>query len=468
MDYLRTKREDKETFEFLIWILGIATVCAFAGELELFSNFKAKGLFIKIIAFLTTEIPSWIWSVISTAVTVTFLVMLKNGLPGKIKSVSSITISIIAIECIRCWFDVLADLEPKYEYIQTIVTFIELLMLIILGYLLRKNYQGKIKTLGTIFIVFSAITIFLFLILAGLISSDYEDDDYYYYDKADKAWQTILSIIFIAVFSFLEIFPWWYESKLLIEGTKYLDYDEDAEETVNDTPSESLADVSRSNNQISNETVVKSHELTYNVTDNKISSPIDNLKGTKGLRKKSLIGIAVVCVVICLIIGFVIGIMCGSEVSEDTENGTPIDKEIIMGDFDGDGEYENIWIEGKLDSDGMAVTPFVLKSDNPKFDGLSWDAPYGVMLYNLGKLDNSDKDFIGAIPEAMSNWESYHVYRFNGKWKEMIEPFSVYMESDLNGRVEQSRIPGYVRIYENDMSSDDPTSVTSREVRLNK
>lgn len=154
--------------------------------------------------------------------------------------------------------------------------------------------------------------------------------------------------------------------------------------------------------------------------------------------------------------------------SEESENGTPIDKEIILGDFDGDGEYENIWIEGKLGSDGMVVTPFVLKSDNSKFDGLSWDAPYGVVLYNLGRLDNSEKDFIGAIPESMSNWESYHVYRFNGKWKEVIEPFSIYMESDLNGRVEKSRIPGYLRIYENDMSSYDPTSVTSREVRLYK
>lgn len=447
MNYLRTKRDDKETFEILVWILGIASVCAFAAELDLFSNIRAKGLLINIIAFLTTEVPSWIWNATSTAVTVAFLVMLRNGLPEKGKPVAMIVSTAILLECSGCISDILSGLFPEYQYIQTItliLVLMESLVFIILGYKLRKNYQGKIKTLGTIFIVISIISILLFLILSGLGSAGTKEDESYYhnnYDDADKLWQVIVSLFLIVVASFLQIFPWWYESKLLIEGTKYLGDEDD---------------------------IIEREESKQEPTKAALSSPIENKKNQGRKYNTPFVWVGIGTIVILLILGIIAWNIGDDESSEKATISIPSDREVISGDFDGDGEIDHLWIDGEFDDEDFATTQLTLCSDNPNLDELNWNAPCGVMLFNLGKLDDSDKDFLGCIPFAMSDWAQYEVYKLNKEsWEEAIEPFSVYLENELAGRVTKSKIPGFVTIYENDPSSDNMFSPSRREVRLN-
>lgn len=156
----------------------------------------------------------------------------------------------------------------------------------------------------------------------------------------------------------------------------------------------------------------------------------------------------------------------------ETEGGlseeVAIDKKEVSGDFDGDGKVDHVWINGEFDDEDIATTPLTLGSDNPKLDGLSWNVPCGVLLFNLGKMDDSKKDFLGVIPFAMSDWASYEVYRFkDGSWKKVIAPFNVYLESDLSNRVTRSKIPGYVTVYENNPASDDIFTLSRSEVRLN-
>lgn len=134
-----------------------------------------------------------------------------------------------------------------------------------------------------------------------------------------------------------------------------------------------------------------------------------------------------------------------------------IPKNAISGDFDGDGIVDHLWIDGKFDSDGRSVGKIRLKSDNPKLEGLTWEAGYGAFIENLGLLDDSGADFLGVVPEYDSNWEKFYTYRFrNGKWKEAVRPFTIW-EGDENYRrviPPRSGRKGYVGIIYNNMDVD--------------
>lgn len=103
-----------------------------------------------------------------------------------------------------------------------------------------------------------------------------------------------------------------------------------------------------------------------------------------------------------------------------------IPSDAIRGDFDGDGTIDHVWIEGKYDDEGYTIGKMRLRSENKNLDGLTWEAPRGVFLANVGDLNNSNRDFLGAIPLYDSNWTIYEVYGWkDGKWKSVLEPFSI-------------------------------------------
>lgn len=143
----------------------------------------------------------------------------------------------------------------------------------------------------------------------------------------------------------------------------------------------------------------------------------------------------------------------------------------VRGDFDGDGQIDNVWIDPKYDDDGYVVDRHIkLRSDNPALEGLSWDnAPRGVVLLNLGDLNNSNRDFLGAVPCFDSTWRMFETYGFkNGKWKSVLPQFSVWTGNDDYNRVWKSSRRGYVVISTNDMAdSDGGFENTTQEVKLN-
>lgn len=146
-----------------------------------------------------------------------------------------------------------------------------------------------------------------------------------------------------------------------------------------------------------------------------------------------------------------------------------IPEDAVRGDFDGDGEIDHLWISAKYDSEGYAITKLTLESDNPALAGYSWNKGLmGVMLVNLGDLNHSHRDFLGAIPHAISTWCNYETLGFkDGYWKNVLPVFTVHLDLDDEKRVFPSTRRGFVTIKENIMGSDDPFTPSYTEMRLN-
>lgn len=133
-----------------------------------------------------------------------------------------------------------------------------------------------------------------------------------------------------------------------------------------------------------------------------------------------------------------------------------VPKDAISGDFDGDGDFDFLWVTANMDSDGYATTPFRLRCNNPELGGLEWNSTRGVVLKNLGSLDGSGRDYLGVMPYSDSSWGMYYVYVFRqGQWVKAIEPFSVWSGSEsTQPRVKRASRGGYVTIRYNDMGDD--------------
>lgn len=153
-----------------------------------------------------------------------------------------------------------------------------------------------------------------------------------------------------------------------------------------------------------------------------------------------------------------------------TKKRARIPSDAIRGDFDGDGKIDRVWIEGKYDSEGYALGPMRLRSDNEALNNLAWDdATRGVTLVNLGDLNGTNRDFLGAIPLYDSTWTVFRTYAFKeGKWKSVVPEFVIWMGNEDINRVWKSSRKGYVVISTNDMAdTDNCFDNTTREVRLN-
>lgn len=136
-----------------------------------------------------------------------------------------------------------------------------------------------------------------------------------------------------------------------------------------------------------------------------------------------------------------------------------IPKDALAGDFNGDGNIEYLWIKADYDDEGYAVTPLRLVSDAGFIPELEWSkGGMGVMLDNLGSLDGSGRDFLGAIPYSLSNWCVYEVYYLkDGQWREAVDPFTIFTgDDDVTKRVNRVKgKPGYVNIIYNMMDGED-------------
>lgn len=158
------------------------------------------------------------------------------------------------------------------------------------------------------------------------------------------------------------------------------------------------------------------------------------------------------------------------EITDKNVSMRKVPKDAIRGDFDGDGQIDHVWISAKYDEYDFATTPLTLKSDNPKLEGLKWRSGFkGVILVNLGDLNNSHRDFLGAIPHGDSVWVSFETYGFKDlHWKKVIPSFTAWLGDDVLERVQPSSRKGYVWIRENDMNdADDMWTSKDREVKLN-
>lgn len=156
---------------------------------------------------------------------------------------------------------------------------------------------------------------------------------------------------------------------------------------------------------------------------------------------------------------------------QNQEHHTKIPDNAISGDFDGDGKTDHLWIEATYDDNDYIIGKAKLGSDNKALEGLTFKATRGVFIENLGRLSDTQIDFLGVIPAYDSSFTQYYTYVFsNGGWIKPISEFSFWENDDDTKRVvkPKSGSPGYVGIYFNNL--DDPDNgfrLTYKEVKLN-
>ena len=138
------------------------------------------------------------------------------------------------------------------------------------------------------------------------------------------------------------------------------------------------------------------------------------------------------------------------------ENLKNVPQDAVRGDFDGDGKIDNVWVDAEF-LDDYAITPLRLKSDNPVLNGLTWQKGLmGVTLVNLGDLNGSNRDFLGAIPYGMSTWCNFETYAFkDGTWREVIDRFLIWEGDENHQRVYRGDNPGTVYILYNNLDGED-------------
>lgn len=141
--------------------------------------------------------------------------------------------------------------------------------------------------------------------------------------------------------------------------------------------------------------------------------------------------------------------------------GIVMPEDAVAGDFDGDGVIEHVWITGEREDDefGAYATRPTLRSDNPKFNGLSWEEGLSlVRLTNEGRLGSGRKDYLGVVPCPIAGcWHGFELYAFTASgWKEAIPSFIIYddYEDDVKRVVKDPRRPGYVITLGNKMDAD--------------
>lgn len=156
---------------------------------------------------------------------------------------------------------------------------------------------------------------------------------------------------------------------------------------------------------------------------------------------------------------------------QNQEKHSKIPDNAISGDFDGDGKTDHVWIEARYDDGDYIIGKAKLRSDNKALEGLTFEATRGVGIENLGRLSDSQIDFLGVIPAYDSSFTQYYTYVFsNGRWIKPIPEFSYWENDDDTKRVVKPKSGryGYVGIYFNDL--DDPDNgfkLTYKEVKLN-
>jgi hypothetical protein len=145
----------------------------------------------------------------------------------------------------------------------------------------------------------------------------------------------------------------------------------------------------------------------------------------------------------------------------------------IIGNFDGDGKNEIAWMVGpKIDTSGMdciGECECTIEFSNPKIEPFYLINCLPGDLKNEGDLDGDGTDEISIVPGWFTSaWRSMYLISFkNGQMQQIIEPFTVYVGDDFNGKRIMPSQHGYVTIV-TDRWNDDNTEILheKKEVKL--
>ena len=156
--------------------------------------------------------------------------------------------------------------------------------------------------------------------------------------------------------------------------------------------------------------------------------------------------------------------------------------ENIMGDFNGDGKSETIFmvppVEDTLTKDAFqecigGCNSYLVSSD-PAMNILKVHNNLGGEIKNIGDLDGDGGDDIMVYPSWwQSNWNAYRIYSFNQKtnqWSYLIEPVSIFaneLEKKISF-VKKSKQPGFVSAYNSTTDIDGVVSSNYKNFKMIK
>jgi hypothetical protein len=134
---------------------------------------------------------------------------------------------------------------------------------------------------------------------------------------------------------------------------------------------------------------------------------------------------------------------------------TPIPKDAVKGDFNGDGKPEYIWIvKPKISDSGedcVGKCAIKIVCSNPDIQPLSIENAIGGTITNLGDLNDDGKDEFGVLPDWFTScWAPYHVYTLTNKhWQAAVPSFPTHCnqwEADVKPIERTPGKKGYVTI----------------------
>lgn len=146
----------------------------------------------------------------------------------------------------------------------------------------------------------------------------------------------------------------------------------------------------------------------------------------------------------------------------------------VKGDFNGDGQFEFMWlVEPKLSEDEMdcvgSCASYIKFSDSRIHDIKIEDCISGSP-YNHGDLNSNGTDEIGLLPGwFQSCWRDYFVWTYkNGSWIYAVDPITTHCDLWDSGvepiEIETNK-PGFVKIRYSEITDEDIIT-RSKSVRI--
>ena len=146
----------------------------------------------------------------------------------------------------------------------------------------------------------------------------------------------------------------------------------------------------------------------------------------------------------------------------------------VKGDYNGDGEYEYMWLEEpKLtadESDCVGSCAGYIKFSNSRISDIKVEDCINGFPVNEGDLNGNGTDEIGLLPGwFQSCWRGYFVWTYkNGNWIYAVDPITTHCDLWDSG-VEPIAIdrnkPGFVLIHYSEHTGEDIITL-SKSVRI--
>ena len=155
------------------------------------------------------------------------------------------------------------------------------------------------------------------------------------------------------------------------------------------------------------------------------------------------------------------------------ENKNKIPKDAELGDYNGDGKKEYMWLAAPKtteDFDCIGDCDCYIKFSDATIPPIKIPNCIDGTPTNKGDLNKNGSDEIGLLPQwFMGCWASYHVWTFiNGKWVNAVEPFSTYCdqwEKGVNPIEIDKKKDGYVIVRYTEFG-DIEFKVKSKSVKI--